>query len=187
MEAQSLLVERLTPEIHYNVAKMLRRWRTGSAAGRDLRQEVEDLVQEAFVELWQNDARVLRRWNPERLPLSAYIGYVARIRTAQVLRSPRSQWREEPDSGDDGDRVDPKEAPDCGILARDELEKILLCLFASFTADDFYLFELLFVRELSPKEAAEETGKSRDAVYKWRSRLYERARRCLEQLSKKSD
>lgn len=184
-DAQKLLVERLTPEIHFNVAKMLRRWRTGSAAGRQLSQEIEDLVQEVFVELWQNDSRVLRRWEPAILPLHAYVGYIAKRRAAQILRSPRSQWREEPSQIEELDRNDPGRSPEDKSSASNLLEMVLLCLFASFSPDDFRLFKLLIHERCTPKEAAEKTGKTLDAVYKWRSRLYQRARKCLDLLSKK--
>ncbi len=182
-DAQSLLVARLAPDIHINVAKMLRRWRTGSAAGRQLSQEIGDLVQEVFVELWQNDGRVLRRWDPEILPLGAYVGYIAKRRAAQVLRSPRSHWREEPSQTKELDRNDPRRTPEDRSSARDLLDKVYLCLIASFGPDDFHLFDLLLNRECSPREAAEDTGKTLDAIYKWRSRLYQRARKCLDQLS----
>ena len=182
-DAQRTLIEKLTPEIHFNVAKMLRRWRTGSAASRHLRQEIEDLVQEAFLELVKDDFKALRRWDPERLPLDAYVGYIAKIRTAGFLRSRRSPWREDPNPWEDLDRDDPGATPEDRALTHDEFTKIWLCLVASFSAEDFHLFDLLFIQQVSPKEATEITGKSIDAIYKWRSRLYERARKCRDELS----
>ncbi len=182
--AQRHLIESLTPEIHFSVAKMLRRWRHGSASGRDLRQEIEDMVQEVFLELLEDDAKTLRRWDSERLPLAGYVSYIARIRTAEVLRSRRSPWREEPKEGSELDREAPRRSPESEASSREELREIYLCLARRFTAEDAQLFELLLVREISPQEAAEKTGKSVDAVYQWRSRLYKRARKCRDQVSK---
>jgi RNA polymerase sigma-70 factor (ECF subfamily) len=186
VEAQSRLVEALAPEIHWGVAKMLRRWRTGPAAGRHLRQEVEDMVQEVFLELFEDGGKTLRRWDPKRLPLEAFVGYVARIRTAEVLRSRRSPWREEPNPAEDLPVESLRRTPEQQTLSHDELRKVHLCLTAGFTPEDAHLFELFFLRQASPQEAAETAGRSVAAVYKWRSRLYERARKCREEVSKTS-
>lgn len=183
-EAQDQLVRGLTPHVQKSVGAMLRRWHTGPAAARDLRQELEDLVQEALLELFESDAQVLRRWNPDRLPLGAYAGYIAKIRTAEVLRSRRSPWREEPRPLDTFDRPSSSHSPEEAAGSRDFLRKIYLCLVSRFKVADFQLFELLFVRQTSPPEAAEASGKSTDAVYQWRSRLYKRARECGKKVSK---
>lgn len=181
--AQGWLVEALTPEIQWQVGKMLRRWRTGTAAGRELRQEIEDMVQEVFLELLEDDGKSLRRWDPERLPLTAYVGYIARIRTAEVLRSRRSPWREHPSPDHELDRPATDATPEHQALSRGELEKVYLCLLAGFSPDDGHLFDLLFVRQLAAQQVAEVICKSIDAVYKWRSRLYRRARKCRRLLS----
>jgi RNA polymerase sigma factor (sigma-70 family) len=183
-EAQGRLVRKLTPVIQYQVAKMLRLWRTGPAAGRDLRQEVEDLVQEVLLEIFDKDARILRRWRSDRGPLEAYVHHVARNRAAEVLRSRASPWREEPVLPVDLDRESQREKPDQAAFDRDLLSKIYLCLLKRFRPEDSRLFEILFLEEESPQDTAEHTGKSLDAVYKWRSRLYQRARECWEKLSK---
>lgn len=181
-QAQERLVRALTPEIQLSVGKMLRRWHTGSAAARDLRQEMEDLVQEGLLELFEDDAKVLRGWNPERLPLEAYAGYIARIRTAEVLRSRRSPWREEPRAIEDLDS-EARESSERAALARDVLRKLYLCLAVRFKPTDFHLLDLLVVREKPPQEVADTTGKSVEAIYQWRSRLYKRARECREKMS----
>lgn len=182
--AQRRLIEKLAPEIHFSVAKMLRSWRKGPASGRDVRQEVEDMVQEVFLELFEDDGKALRRWDPDRLPLRGYVGYIARIRTAEVLRSRRSPWREEPNPAAELDRETPRGNPENEASSREELREVYLCLIRGFTADDGRIFDLLLVQEASPLEAAAVTGKSVDAIYQWRSRLYKRARKCRDRLSR---
>lgn len=184
-DAQRRLVAALTPEIHWSVARMLRRWRTGVAAARDLHQEVEDMVQDVFLELFEDGAKTLRRWDPKRLPLEAFVGYVARIRTAEVLRSRRSPWREDPNPTEELPHGSLRRTPEDDLLSHDQLRRVHLCLLAGFGPDDARLFELFFLRQLSPQEASDATGRSVAAVYKWRSRLYERARKCRDELSKK--
>jgi RNA polymerase sigma factor (sigma-70 family) len=186
LDAQGRLVAELAPQIHWSVGKMLRRWRTGPAASRDLRQEVEDMVQEVFLELFEDDGKTLRRWDPERLPLEGFVGYVARIRTAEVLRSRRSPWREEPQPAEDLPVPSVDRTPEANSLSRDELRKVHLCLTVGFQPEDAHLFEIFFLRQASPEEAATATGRSLAAVYKWRSRLYGRARKCRDDVSKKS-
>lgn len=183
IEAQRQLVKKLMPVIQYKVGRMLRLWRSGSASSRNLPQEVEDMVQEVFWELFKDDSKVLRRWSEERGSLEVYVGHIARIRTAAVLRSRRGPWREEPQPTEDLDSKDSQQDPEGGAVSRDELDKVCQCLLAGFTPEDDQLFDLLIIQEVSPKEAAEETGKSIEAVYKWRSRLYEKARECRRKLS----
>lgn len=182
--AQRRLIERLTPEIQHSVYRMLRRWRTGPAAGRDLRQELEDLTQEVWLELFKHDCRVLRRWDPERGNLSAYVSHVAKIRTAGFLRSRLSPWREDPRQTRDLDRDDPDEDPEGVVAAKHLLQAILLCLYARFTVADSQLFDLLILGEALVEVAAERTSRTIGAIYKWRSRLYGWADDCRNRLSK---
>lgn len=184
VDAQRRLISALTPEIQWSVGTMLRRWRTGKASGRNLRQEVQDMVQEVFVELFEHDGRTLRRWDPNRLPLEGFVGYVARIRTAEVMRSRRSPWREDPSAPEDLPVADHERTPEDDALSQDELRKIHLCLQAGFTEDDAHLFDLFFLRQVSPQEAAEFSGRTVAAVYKWRSRLYEKAKACRELIAR---
>ena len=142
------------------------------------------MAQEVFVELFEDDGKTLRRWDPARLPLEAFVGYVARIRTAEVLRSRRSPWREEPQPAEDLPGESLRRTPEDDALSSDQLHKVYLCLLAGFKPEDVELFELFFLREIAPEKAAEATGKSVAAVYKWRSRLYERARKCRREVSK---
>jgi len=59
------------------VGRKLLFYRNRSAAGRDVRQEVADLIQEVFMALFADDARVLRSWQPERgLSLDNFVGLV---------------------------------------------------------------------------------------------------------------
>ncbi len=183
-DAQRKLIERLTPVIQLSVAKMLRRWRTGSASTRDAGQEVEDMVQEVWVELYKHGCKALRRWDPGRRNLCAYVTHIAKIRTAGFLRSRLSHWREDPRKNDDLDSKDPGDDPEGIVATRRLLEAILVCLYADFSVGDAELFELLFREQVSVEEAAEKTGKTVTAVYKWRSRLYKRAKECLDRLSK---
>ena len=97
--AQTRLVRTLTPVIQSRVARGLFLWCTGSAAGRNVRQEVEDFTQKIFLHLFDDGGKVLLSWQPERgLSFLNFIGLVAERQTASILRSgKRSPWKE--DSG----------------------------------------------------------------------------------------
>jgi RNA polymerase sigma-70 factor (ECF subfamily) len=60
------LVDKLTPVVQARVARVL--LVQGGAAGRDIRRQVEDLTQEVFLSLFDDDGRVLRSWRAELGP-----------------------------------------------------------------------------------------------------------------------
>ena len=95
--ALTRLVALLTPVIQARVARTLLARRFRLAAGRDVRQEVEDLSQEVFLALFARGGRVLRAWEPERgLSLENFVGLVAERQVLSFLRSSRrNPWPEE--------------------------------------------------------------------------------------------
>jgi RNA polymerase sigma factor (sigma-70 family) len=183
--ALARLVQRLTPVIQSRVARGLLLRRTGLAAGRDLRQEVEDFTQEIFLVLFADGARVLRSWQPERgLSLRNFVGLVAERQTASILRSgKRSPWKEDPTLPEDFEQAASGSGPEEITASREQLTLLLHRLTEELSPLGRQLFDLLFVRELSLTEVVEQTGLSSDAVYAWRSRLRRLARRLLAEKS----
>ena len=94
--ALNRLVHALTPVIQSRVACAVLRWRTGTAAGRDIRPEVEDLTRDVFLFLFADNGKVLRSWQPELgMSLLDFVGFVAKRQTLSILRSrKRSPWNE---------------------------------------------------------------------------------------------
>ncbi len=184
--AQTRLVQMLTPVIHNRVARGLFRWRKGSAAGRDVRQEVEDFTQEIFLHLFEDDGKVLRSWQPKRgLSFLNFIGLVADRQTVAILRNgKRSPWKEDPTLLEDFDVAAPESSPEEITASREQLELLLDRLIEELSPLGWHLFDLLFLRELSVEEVVRETGMSRDAIDQWKSRLRRLARRLLDEMSK---
>lgn len=90
------LVDTLTPVLQKCAARALAR-RSGAAGNRDVRQEVEDLVQTVFTTLCTSDKATLLRWDPERGALTTYVRRVAEREIASILRSMRQNpWTEDP-------------------------------------------------------------------------------------------
>ncbi|MCB9727282.1 MAG: sigma-70 family RNA polymerase sigma factor [Deltaproteobacteria bacterium] len=168
------------PTVHFRVARQLMRSRAG-ARGRDIRQEVEDMVQDVFYELFRDDGKRLRGWDPKRgLSLANYVGMVAEQRVLANLRSGRrSPWTEDPseaealDGGDVGSRrvTGPSERV---VSARERLDLVLDRMRASVSDQGYRIFEMLFVEQRDVEEVCEEMGLQAGAVYTWRSRLRKR-------------
>ncbi len=172
-QAVRLLVRRLTPVVQVRVARALLRRRAG-AKGRDVRQEVADLVQDTFVSLFENGGRRLRQWDPARgLSLEGFAGMVAEHVVASTLRSGRrNPWTEDPTDPVDmplGGPVQPH--PERVVASREQLDALLDALRQRLSPLGFDVFERLYVHEQSVADICRETGLSRDAVYQWRSRL----------------
>lgn len=186
--ALARLVRTLTPVIQSRVARGLLLWRRGTAAGRDVRQEVEDLSQEIFLVLFADGGKVLRSWEPERgLSLVNFVGLVAERQTASKLRSgKRSPWKEDPTLLEDFNQADPESGPEEITASREELTLLLHRLTEELSPLGRHLFDLLFLRELPCEEVTRLTGLSPDAVYAWRSRLRRLARRILDETSENS-
>jgi RNA polymerase sigma factor (sigma-70 family) len=180
------LVRSLTPVIQRRVAQGLLLRRSGTAASRNIRQEVEDLSQEVFLYLFADGGKVLRSWQPERgLSLRNFVGLVAERKTASILRiDKRSPWKEIPTLLVELDRAAPDSGPEELAASREQRKLLLHRLREELTPRGWHLFDLLFLRGLSVKEVAAETGLSAVAVYAWRSRLRRLIRRLLKECQK---
>lgn len=171
-DAARALVEALYPIVQARVARVL--WRARGRAGRDVRQEVDDMTQEVFAFLFQDDGRALRAWDPARgLSLPNFVGLLAERRTLSALRSGRQSPfgldPTEPSALDD--QVDPAPGPEPEALSREKLATLLDRLRLAVSPLGMHLFELLYVEEHPVEEVARLASMSTDAVYAWRSRL----------------
>lgn len=172
-EELSRLVGELTPVVQARVARCLLRRRTGQAAGRSVRQEVEDLTQDVFLLLFANQAKVLRSWQAERgLSFTNFVGLVAERQATSTLRSGRrSPWKDDPTRPEDLDAPAVESGPEGAAASREELRLLLHRLTEELSPQGRQLFDLLFLQDLSLAEVAARTGLSSGAIYAWRSRL----------------
>ena len=184
-EALCLVVAQLTPVIQARVARTLLLWRTGPAAGRDVRQEVEDLTQEIFLLLFADGGRVLASWQPERgLSLPNFVGLVTERQVTSILRSgKRNPWKEDPTLTAELDGAADEVGPEVSAASRQEVRMLLSRLVEELSPLGRRLFDLLYLQELPPAEVMAQTGLSGDAVYAWRSRLRRLARGLWAEVS----
>jgi len=179
------LIDVLSPVVHARVARKLVRSGQGRRQNRDLRQEIEDFVQEVFAALFADGGRPLRAWDPDRgLSLANFVGLLAEHQVDSILRSGRrSPWSEEATKTDAIEqRAGAAESAHAHVSSRELLAKIVERLRAELTPVGAEMFQLLVVENQSVEEVCRRTGMSADAVYAWRSRLGKQARQIREEL-----
>ncbi|MEZ4267153.1 MAG: sigma-70 family RNA polymerase sigma factor [Myxococcota bacterium] len=185
------MTEALLPTVHFRVARQLLR-RQGRAGGRDVRQEVEDMVQDVFFELFRDDGKRLRSWDPARgLSLENFVGMIAEQRVIATLRSDRrSPWTEDPSEDsvlEGGSASGPRRATGPServVSARERIDQILDALRGSVSEQGYRIFEMLFVEQCETDEVCAELGLQPGAVYTWRSRLRKRVAEIAEELDR---
>ncbi len=177
------LVDALAPVIRARVARVIHA-RAGFARGRELNQEYDDLMGEAWRALFQNDWAKLRSWRPEGgLSLRNYVGLIAERETISALRSrKRSPWTEDPTEESDFG-ASHAQTNEEQVASRQLLGKVLDCLRLSLSVQGLQIFRRLYLDEETPSALAEELSTTVDALYVWRSRIKKAARKCFSQLS----
>ncbi len=192
------LIDELTPVVQTRIARTLLRWHHKKAIS-ELRQEMEDLVQDVFVALFADDSAILRSWDKDRgLSLANFVGLVAERQTGATLRTgKRNPWRESPAEMNDleinsirhGQSGSPAEglSPDgdgteeARLLSRQALQYLWQRLKEDLSPVGRRLFELLYVHGWSAQEVCAEMKMTPEAVWAWRSRLGKRARQILSE------
>lgn len=170
------------PVVQARVVRILVQRRGGS--GRDVRQEVEDLVQEVFAALFEDDGRVLRAWDPARgLSLASFCGLVAEREAASILRSGRrSPWTESATDADALERELPDApAPEAALSSREEIERLVDRLRETLSPLGLEMFQRLVVEEEPVDSVCRSTGMTPDAVYAWKSRIGKLVRKILSE------
>lgn len=176
------LVGRVMPIVQARVARVLVRRRGGS--GRDVRQEVEDLVQEVFASLFENEGRVLRAWDPARgLSLGSFCGLIAEREAASILRSGRrSPWTETATEMDAIERDLPTVQPaEAAVASREELGVLVAKLREGLSPLGLEMFQRLVVDEEPVESVCKTTGMTADAVYAWKSRIVKLLRKIMSE------
>lgn len=166
-------VDAMSPVIQSRVVRGLVRRRT-MAAGRDVRQEVEDLTQDVFSALFAHDGRALRAWDPARgLSLANFVGLIADRQVASMLRSGRrNPWRDTPEELDEleaASEIVPDAEPQ--IASRRALELLLDRMRASLSPRGLELFQRLYVDEEPIEAVSAQMKMTREAIYAWRNRV----------------
>jgi len=166
------LVRSIGPVIYGRVSKALLR----RAHGRNVAQEVDDLVQEVFVVLFDHDAKALRTWDPERGPLGGFVALLTDHHVFSAFRSSkRRPFSHDVDSLDELDAHESREAeaksPEARVASQETLDTLLERLRTELSPKGFEIFVRLYVHDQAIDVAARELGMTVDALYVWRTRL----------------
>ena len=172
-EAVRALVNSVGPVVHGRVAKALMRRRGARGQRRDVGQEVEDLAQEVFLALFDDDARALRAWDPQRGPLGGFVALLADHQVFSIFRSgKRRPWSDDIDVVAEPDApASDRNSPETRAASKQALDALLDRLRAELSPKGFDLFMRLYVEEQSVEAVCAELGMTADAIYAWRSRL----------------
>ena len=184
-DAVRSLVTRIGPIVRTAVARILFRYKS-RASGRNLAQEAEDLAQEAMVALFEDDARVLRSWSPERgASLETFVRLVAERTALSILRSGRrSPFTEDPtDDFELALSSASSPSPEDTALTRDMLVTLHDRLKEMLPPRGYLLFVRLFVDEADIATVAEEVGMAKDAIYAWKVRFGKVVRSAAQELA----
>ncbi|MEZ4311760.1 MAG: hypothetical protein R3F14_27330 [Polyangiaceae bacterium] len=179
------LVATLTPVLHARVTRALLR-RGGVHAGSQAREQIADMVQDVFVELFRDEGRALRAWDPERgMSLRNWVGFLAEQRVAAVRRGKRHTLVLQEVLSDDAgaEEAPPRDDPEALYCSRQTLSRLLDALRADLSPQGFEMFEALVIREEAISQVCERTGFSTSAVQAWSSRLKRKAAQILSELS----
>lgn len=174
------LIDRWTPVIQARVVKVLRR--RASALPDQIFQEVEELVQQVFLSLFEKDAASLRAWSPERgLSLDNWVGLNAEQQVLAVLRTQkRNPWTEETSPTEELDGASQSPSPEQETLSKDTLQRLLDRLQERVSPLGWRVFCLLYLEGQDVEGTARGSGLTPTAVYAWRSRLRKVARELRE-------
>lgn len=134
-----------------------------------------------MLELFKDQGRVLRQWDPQRgASLSGYLAVI----TYRICRRDLSKKNNDPSQtrlpGTDWFEGRPQQSLD--VLDHWYVEKVRKELFATFSSRDRELYWSLYVDEKPVQQVADEHSMSRDAVYQWVARLKKRIAGIVERV-----
>src|SRR5262249_4648573 len=165
------LIAELSPIVQNRAARILLR---RSRRPGNVRQQLEDLVQEVLVSLFDDKGRALRAWSPKRgLSFEGFVGLVAERQIISILRSgKRSGWLEDPtDLSEIESQLPAVASPEAAIASKEVGRSVLDRLRERLSATGLEVFHALLVEEREISEVAKETGLSPGALYTWKSRI----------------
>ena len=150
-QAWAVLVDRLWPVVVGAV------WRTAGAAFDQHAQD--DICQDVFVKLCDNDSRLLRRYDPALSPLERYVAVIARSTALDHLRKKPRIPLPTPAEKLPEPQPDPK-----AELAAEIEDWELAAALGALTIREREVVDKLFFAQLTTAETAKATGMSEVTV-----------------------
>lgn len=173
------LMKVILPAVQKGVASVLRRAPRRDA--RDTRQELAELCQDVLLHLFEDNARRIATWAPQRgLTLPRYIELLARNIVIDILRARhKNPWELSLIAPSDIDAlVGEAESPE-QIVAREEIKKTTLAFVEAQLSEKGRAVLSSFIAGQTIDEVAVQNQMSTNAVYVWRTRITQIADKAL--------
>ena len=168
-------VERYQRLIVSCVVKVLRRY--GASFTSD---DIDDLVNDAWLHLLRDDMRKLRQYRPERgFRLASWVGLIATNATIDQLRARTAEARPLDEVGELA--WTSHETPDLEIFAR-ERARLANAALARLTDEERHFVLDCIHEERSPEEMAREHRVTLNTIYSRRFKLREKLSRILRSM-----
>lgn len=178
--ARRNLVKLLLPLVHRCVTVTLKACVTGGLRACSP-EEIEDLAQDAFLKLLDEDHVVLRTWAGRPRPLIPYVWQVTRRVVIDHLRTKSTNPRSNVPLPADPRSYEEWEDPEARLEAADFERAVLVVLKDRLGERGLTVLELSR-KGLTTEQIAEEAGMSHTAVLNHRSRIAAAVRRILDRM-----
>lgn len=178
--AQAWMVRRLQPVLQRTVAGLL--WNLqGAMRGRPARQELVDLVQDAWQVLLAKDGEALLRWDPDAGALDPYVTKIVKNRLISKLRTMKhSPFTEDPTGGEALERmVGMAERLSHRLEDADLAAKVLLRVWEMLTPLGRDVLQVFLMDGATVEDVMDRTGLTKEAVRSWRKRIRQAARDAM--------
>jgi RNA polymerase sigma factor (sigma-70 family) len=184
-DAMRTVVARIAPTIQVRVSRALMR-HAAQARGRNLRHDVEDMVQEVFAALFSRRGKALRAWDERRgLSFTSFVGLLADREVGMIMRTgKRNPWTEDPTLDERLDEMRGTAAShEDYVASRELLALIAERLKERLSPRGRVYFQRLYIDEQPIQLVAEEEGTTPTALYSWRNRLLKLVRELEAELA----
>lgn len=148
--------------------------------------EVEDLVHEIWLSIFERDRRSLRRFEPDRgIRVSTWIGLLSRHKTVDRLRR-RGVWQRMLTLVDDAQLpeapADEPLAPE--LIEQRERRELAQRAFSRLRQDEQRFLEAWYLEERDPAQLAAELGVTVGTVYTRRYKLQQKLARGVSKIAR---
>lgn len=155
---------------------------------RDLREVVDDCVNDVMLDLFVKGGKVLRTWDSTLgMGLSGFVALIVRRTIYRRFKNfRRNPWSSIPADVetlqaliDDGITARPSLLAD--VEYRLQLDDVLSTLYSKLNDRDWRFFTKLFIEQRPPAEVGVDEQITENAVHQWRSRFQARVRKLFGQ------
>lgn len=143
------------------------------------REETEDVFQEVFVSLFENDSRKLKAYVPGRAGLGTYLMTIARTSAINALNS-RKKGRVEI-----SENIIDEENGFLPVEDAEMMEKIRGML-VGFTAQERLFYHLYFEECMPPETIANVMGVTIESVYSKKAKIIEKIKKEMRHVIKQA-